>query len=97
MRGLAVFLPDAREAAPTNIVDDDRSFRSPQLGYKPRDAQSALDIARKELGNEAELSALSKRHASAHAVVTTGVRDAWRYRCSRCRRHARRRTAQTKQ
>ncbi|HSY51191.1 MAG TPA: Holliday junction branch migration protein RuvA [Thermoanaerobaculia bacterium] len=41
-------------------VDDDVHSALINLGYKPRDAKSALDIARKELGNEAELSALLK-------------------------------------
>ena len=41
-------------------VDDDVHSALINLGYRPKDAESALDIARKELGNEAELSALLK-------------------------------------
>jgi Holliday junction DNA helicase RuvA len=41
-------------------VDDDVHSALINLGYRPRDAESALDLARKELGNEAELSALLK-------------------------------------
>jgi len=41
-------------------IDDDVHSALINLGYRPRDAESALDIARKELGNEAELSALLK-------------------------------------
>jgi Holliday junction DNA helicase RuvA len=41
-------------------VDDDVHSALVNLGYRPRDAEAALDIARKELGNEAELSALLK-------------------------------------
>ena len=31
------------------------------LGYRPKDADAALDAARKELGNDAELPALLRR------------------------------------
>ena len=41
-------------------VDDDVHSALINLGYKPKDAESALDIARKQLGTEAELSALLK-------------------------------------
>jgi Holliday junction DNA helicase RuvA len=41
-------------------VDDDVHSALINLGYRPRDAESALDLARKELGNDAELSALLK-------------------------------------
>ena len=41
-------------------VDDDVHSALINLGYKPRDAETALEMARKELGNEAELSALLK-------------------------------------
>jgi Holliday junction DNA helicase RuvA len=52
----------AREETPSAriSVDDDVHSALINLGYKPRDAEAALDIARKELGNEAELSALLK-------------------------------------
>jgi len=43
----------------TSVVDDVHSALI-NLGYRPRDAESALDLARKELGNDAELSALLK-------------------------------------
>ena len=54
------------ERAPTPAVttrmsvDDDVHSALINLGYKPKDAESALDVARKQLGNEAELSALLK-------------------------------------
>jgi Holliday junction DNA helicase RuvA len=41
-------------------MDDDVHSALINLGYKPRDAEAALEIARKELGNDAELSALLK-------------------------------------
>ena len=41
-------------------MDDDVHSALINLGYKPRDAESALEMARKELGNDAELSALLK-------------------------------------
>jgi Holliday junction DNA helicase RuvA len=52
----------ARQETPSarTSVDDDVHSALINLGYKPRDAESALDMARKELGNEAELSALLK-------------------------------------
>ncbi len=41
-------------------MDDDVHSALINLGYKPRDAEAALEMARKELGNDAELSALLK-------------------------------------
>jgi len=42
-------------------VDDDVHSALLNLGYRPKDADAALDAARKELGNDAELSALLRR------------------------------------
>lgn len=42
-------------------VDDDVVSALVNLGYRPKDAEGALDAARKELGNDAELSALLRR------------------------------------
>jgi Holliday junction DNA helicase RuvA len=42
-------------------VDDDVHSALVNLGYRPKDADAALDAARKELGNDAELSALLRR------------------------------------
>lgn len=51
----------ARPAIPTRAtVDDDVHSALVNLGYKPALAGAALDAARKELGAEAELSALLK-------------------------------------
>jgi len=47
-------------ASTRTSVDDDVHSALINLGYRPRDAESALDLARKELGNDAELSALLK-------------------------------------
>ncbi len=47
--------PSARSS-----MDDDVHSALINLGYKPRDAEAALEMARKELGNDAELSALLK-------------------------------------
>lgn len=48
-------------AAPTRLsVDDDVHSALVNLGYRPKDADLALDKARKDLGNEAEFSALLK-------------------------------------
>ncbi|MGZ8866826.1 MAG: Holliday junction branch migration protein RuvA [Thermoanaerobaculia bacterium] len=41
-------------------VDDDVHSALINLGYRPRDAEAALEAARKEMGNDAELSALLK-------------------------------------
>jgi Holliday junction DNA helicase RuvA len=52
-------------AAPTTptrtAVDDDVHSALVNLGYRPKDADVAIEAARKELGTEAELSALLKR------------------------------------
>jgi holliday junction DNA helicase RuvA len=42
-------------------VDDDVQSALVNLGYRPKDAEIALEKARQELGGEAELSALLKR------------------------------------
>jgi Holliday junction DNA helicase RuvA len=46
--------------SPRTSMDDDVHSALINLGYKPRDAEAALEMARKELGNDAELSALLK-------------------------------------
>lgn len=48
-------------AAPTRLsVDDDVHSALVNLGYRPKDAELALDKARKDLGGEAEFSAVLK-------------------------------------
>ena len=55
-------LPEAAPAATTRTsVDEDVHSALINLGYRPKDADAALDIARKELGSDAELSALLRR------------------------------------
>jgi Holliday junction DNA helicase RuvA len=57
-------LPVATAAPATTSrtsVDDDVVSALVNLGYRPKDAEGALDAARKELGNDAELSALLRR------------------------------------
>lgn len=52
----------AAPAAPTRTsVDDDVQSALVNLGYRPKDAEVALEKARQELGGEAEFSALLKR------------------------------------
>ncbi len=52
----------ATPAAPTRLsVDDDVQSALVNLGYRPKDAEIALEKARQELGGEAEFSALLKR------------------------------------
>ena len=50
----------AKGAAPAAVtrtsIDDDVHSALINLGYRPRDADAALDAARKELGNDAEFS-----------------------------------------
>lgn len=46
--------------APRVSVDDDVHSALINLGYRPKDAELALEKARKELGNDAEFSALLK-------------------------------------
>ena len=43
-----------------SAVDDDVHSALINLGYRPKDAEAALEAARKEMGDEAELSALLK-------------------------------------
>jgi Holliday junction DNA helicase RuvA len=57
-------LPPAAErpAEPTRgSVDDDVHSALLNLGYRPKDADAALRVAREELGADAELSALLRR------------------------------------
>jgi Holliday junction DNA helicase RuvA len=58
-------LPESATAAapsPTRTsIDEDVHSALINLGYRPKDADAALDLARKELGTEAELSALLRR------------------------------------
>lgn len=52
----------ATPAAPTRTsVDDDVQSALVNLGYRPKDAEVALEKARQELGGEAEFSAVLKR------------------------------------
>jgi holliday junction DNA helicase RuvA len=52
----------AQPAAPTRMsVDDDVQSALVNLGYRPKDAEIALEKARQELGAEAEFSPLLKR------------------------------------
>jgi Holliday junction DNA helicase RuvA len=59
---LVAGVPSAQPAAPTRItVDDDVQSALVNLGYRPKDAEIALEKARQELGAEAEFSPLLKR------------------------------------
>lgn len=51
----------APAATSRSSIDDDVISALVNLGYRPKDAEAALDAARKDLGNEAELSALLRR------------------------------------
>ena len=52
---------DAAPAVPTRTsIDDDVHSALVNLGYRPKDADAALDVARKQLGGEAEFSAVLK-------------------------------------
>jgi holliday junction DNA helicase RuvA len=51
----------APEVTSRTSVDDDVVSALVNLGYRPKDAEGALDAARRELGNDAELSALLRR------------------------------------
>lgn len=59
-----LLLPEAATAtpmAPTRLsIDDDVHSALINLGYRPKDADVALATARKELGSEAEFSAILK-------------------------------------
>ena len=51
----------AEAAAPSRLsVDDDVHSALVNLGYRPRDADMAIDAARKQFGSEAEFSAVLK-------------------------------------
>ena len=63
LREKLVFLEAARAetTAPTRLsVDDDVHSALVNLGYRPKDADVAIDAARKQLGSEAEFSAVLK-------------------------------------
>ncbi len=63
LRDKLVALPAATSpVSPTRIsIDDDVNSAMVNLGYRPKDAELAIDKARQELGGEAEFSALLKR------------------------------------
>lgn len=54
----------AKDAAPAAVtrssIDDDVHSALVNLGYRPKDAEAALDAARKQLGGDAEFSAVLK-------------------------------------
>jgi Holliday junction DNA helicase RuvA len=50
----------APAAGTRTSVDDDVHSALVNLGYRPKDADAALEAARKEMGTDAELSALLK-------------------------------------
>ena len=57
-------LPETTPPTPSlarTSVDEDVHSALVNLGYRPKDADAALELARKELGPEAELSALLRR------------------------------------
>jgi holliday junction DNA helicase RuvA len=59
-----IVLPTTTPAttAPTRLsVDDDVQSALVNLGYRPKDAEMAVDKARQELGGDAEFSAVLKR------------------------------------
>ena len=48
----------ARPVVTRTTVDDDVQSALVNLGYRPKDAEGAIDAARKDVGGEAEVSAL---------------------------------------
>ena len=63
LRDKLVFPPAERAeaAAPSRLsVDDDVHSALVNLGYRPRDAEGAIESARKQLGSDTEFSALLK-------------------------------------
>lgn len=59
---LVAGVPSAQPSTPSRItVDDDVQSALVNLGYRPKDAEIALEKARQELGAEAEFSPLLKR------------------------------------
>jgi len=59
---LVAGVPSTQPATPTRLtVDDDVQSALVNLGYRPKDAEIALEKARQELGAEAEFSPLLKR------------------------------------
>jgi Holliday junction DNA helicase RuvA len=57
---LVVTTPTTPTAATRHTVDDDVHSALVNLGYRPRDADLALEKARKDLGNDAEFPAVLK-------------------------------------
>lgn len=51
-------LETARPVVTRSTVDDDVQSALVNLGYRPKDAEGAIDAARRDVGGEAELSAL---------------------------------------
>jgi len=64
LRDKLVVAEVAKDAAPAvatrTSIDDDVHSALVNLGYRPKDADAALDAARKQLGNDAEFSAVLK-------------------------------------
>lgn len=61
LRDKLAFAAPAAPAAPTRLsVDDDVHSALVNLGYRPKDAEVALEKARKELGHDAEFPAVLK-------------------------------------
>ena len=63
LRDKLVLPGEPKPAAQTSgrtAVDDDVQSALENLGYRPKDAEVAIEAARKQLGTEAELSALLK-------------------------------------
>jgi Holliday junction DNA helicase RuvA len=53
---------DTRSAAPSRTsIDDDVQSALVNLGYRPKDAEASLRVAREELGADAEFSVLLRR------------------------------------
>ena len=64
LRDKLVVAEAAKDAAPAvatrTSIDDDVHSALVNLGYRPKDADAALEVARKQLGGEAEFSAVLK-------------------------------------
>jgi len=64
LRDKLVVAEVAKDAAPAvatrTSIDDDVHSALVNLGYRPKDADAALDAARNQLGNDAEFSAVLK-------------------------------------
>lgn len=62
LRDKLAFAPATVPAAPTRLsIDDDVHSALENLGYRPKDAELAVEKARGELGGEAEFSAILRR------------------------------------